>query len=184
MPYRRFSMSILPAAIVFLAGCDGTTVSTEPGEFRIEAARTGGSDLSGAQLALAREVMGASARFHSITQAEAAGYVVNPNEPCIAAPGVGGMGYHVPNFGLVNNGFDPLNPDVLLYATGPSGKKRLVAVEYIVLNTGQTAPTFAGQAFDVGGTPNPAPHWSLHVWLWQNNPAGTFARFNPTVTCP
>lgn len=184
MTYRRFPFSILPAAIVFLAGCDGTTVSTETGEIRIEAARIGGSDLSGDQLHLAREVLRASARFHSVTQAEAAGYVMNPNEPCIAVPGVGGMGYHVPNFGLVDGVFDPVNPETLLYATGPGGQKRLVAVEYVVLNTGQSAPTFAGQAFDVGGTPNPAPHWSLHLWLWQSNPAGTFARFNPTVTCP
>jgi hypothetical protein len=26
-------------------------------------------------------------------------------------------------------------------------------------------------------------HYDLHVWLWQDNPAGMFALFNPTVTC-
>jgi hypothetical protein len=56
-------------------------------------------------------------------------------------------------------------------------------VEYIVINVGQPAPTFGGQAFDVGGTPVPVPHWSLHVWLWKDNPSGQFAAFNPDVSC-
>jgi hypothetical protein len=25
--------------------------------------------------------------------------------------------------------------------------------------------------------------YSLHVWLWQTNPSGTFAAFNPDVSC-
>jgi hypothetical protein len=27
-------------------------------------------------------------------------------------------------------------------------------------------------------------HYDLHVWLWQKNPAGTFAPTNPEVKCP
>ena len=57
-------------------------------------------------------------------------------------------------------------------------------VEYIVIDVGQPAPTFGGQPFDVGGTPVPVPHWSLHVWLHKDNPAGLFKPFNPTVSCP
>ena len=26
--------------------------------------------------------------------------------------------------------------------------------------------------------------WVLHVWLWNHNPAGLFADWNPTVSCP
>ena len=26
--------------------------------------------------------------------------------------------------------------------------------------------------------------YSLHAWIWKNNPAGMFQMFNPTVTCP
>lgn len=59
-----------------------------------------------------------------------------------------------------------------------------MAVEYIVINAGQPAPTLGGQAFDLGGTPVPVPHWSLHVWLWKDNPNGAFAAFNPDVSCP
>jgi len=27
-------------------------------------------------------------------------------------------------------------------------------------------------------------HYDLHVWLWKNNPAGTFSPTNPAVSCP
>lgn len=71
-----------------------------------------------------------------------------------------------------------------MYAPDKHGKLKLVAVEYIVINTGQTAPTFDGQPFDVGGTPVPVAHWSLHLWTHKANPSGLFAPFNPDVDCP
>jgi len=47
-------------------------------------------------------------------------------------------------------------------------------------------PTLFGQMFMATPAPNrydiPA-FFSLHVWLWQNNPAGLFAPFNPDVSC-
>ncbi|HEY0732919.1 MAG TPA: hypothetical protein VGD33_10910, partial [Chitinophagaceae bacterium] len=72
----------------------------------------------------------------------------------------------------------------MLYASAGNGKLRLVAVEYIVINVGQPAPMFGTQPFMVGGTPVPAPHWSLHVWLYENKPAGMFVPFNPNISCP
>jgi hypothetical protein len=27
------------------------------------------------------------------------------------------------------------------------------------------------------------PHYDLHVWLYRENPRGTFAQFNPNVNC-
>ena len=27
------------------------------------------------------------------------------------------------------------------------------------------------------------PHYELHVWLYRDNPNGTFAQFNPNVSC-
>jgi hypothetical protein len=26
-------------------------------------------------------------------------------------------------------------------------------------------------------------HYDLHAWVWQANPAGMFAAWNPTVSC-
>jgi hypothetical protein len=79
--------------------------------------------------------------------------------------------------------FDPLQPEVMLYAPGPGGKPRLVAVEYIVIDVGQPRPSFGDHPFDVGGTPVPVPHWSQHVWLYQDNPDGLLTADNPAVCC-
>jgi hypothetical protein len=27
-------------------------------------------------------------------------------------------------------------------------------------------------------------HYDLHVWLWEDNPSGLFAMFNPSLSCP
>jgi hypothetical protein len=131
---------------------------------------------------LLKDVRNATALYHSTTQAINAGY--QPDDHCVSAPGLGGMGYHWVNPSLVNPIFEPLKPEVVLYATGPGGNLRLVAVEYIVINVGQTAPKFGNQPFVVGGTPVPVPHWSLHVWLYENNPSGMFTPFNPNISCP
>mgnify|MGYP006162369713 CR=1 FL=1 len=129
-----------------------------------------------------KAVHSATARFHSTTQAIKAGY--EPDDHCVSVPGLGGMGYHWVNFSLVDAVFDPLKPEVMLYETGPGGNPRLIAVEYIVIKAGQDWPMFGDHAFDDGGTPVPAPHWSLHVWVHKENPSGTFVPFNPNVSCP
>ena len=131
---------------------------------------------------LLKSVRNATSIYHSTAEALYAGYV--PDNHCVSVPGLGGMGYHWANPPRIDPAFDPMKPEVVLYATGPGGNLRLVAVEYIVLNIGQAAPMFGNQPFDVGGTPVPVPHWSLHVWLYENNPNGRFTRFNPNITCP
>lgn len=131
---------------------------------------------------LLKSVRNATARFNSTTQAINAGYL--PDDHCVSVPNLGGMGYHWVNPDLVDPGFDPLKPEAVLYATGPGGNLRLVALEYIVINVGQPRPMFGTQPFDIGGTPVPVPHWSLHVWLYEPNPSGMFAPFNPNVSCP
>jgi hypothetical protein len=124
----------------------------------------------------------ATARFHSKTQALKAGYL--PNDHCVSFPGLGGMGYHWLNPELRDEVFDPLQPEVVLYATGPGGQLKLVAIEYVVRDVGQERPSFAGYLFDIGGTPWPEPHWSLHVWLYEENPNGIFSPTNPNISCP
>jgi hypothetical protein len=94
------------------------------------------------------------------------------------------MGYHWVNPSLVDPVFDAMKPEALLYASGPGGNLRLVGVEYVVINVGQQRPMFGSQLFDIGGTPVPVPHWSLHVWVHENNPSGMYKPFNPNITCP
>ena len=134
-----------------------------------------------AETQLLKSLRQATSRYNSTTQAIAAGYM--PNDHCVSSP-AGGMGYHWANMPLVDPVFDPLKPEVMLYATGPGGNLRLVAVEYVVINIGQPRPSFEGKLFDIGGAPVPVPHWTLHVWVHEPNPSGIFVPFNPNITCP
>ncbi len=143
---------------------------------------TGFAEAKKLETELLKDVRNATAHYHSTTQAINAGY--QPDTHCVSVPGLGGMGYHWVNPSLVDPVFDPLKPEVVLYATGSDGDLHLVALEYIVINIGQAAPMFGSQPFNVGGTPVPLPHWSLHVWLYENNPSGMFRPFNPNISCP
>lgn len=134
-----------------------------------------------AQNQLLAQVRRATAKYHRLEVAEDAGYALDSH--CVYVEGLGGMGHHAPNFGLVNEVFDPLMPEALLYEEGDDGKYNLVGVEYIVYDVGQDHPHFGSQPFDVGGTPIPVPHYSLHVWIWKDNPNGMYAPFNPNVSC-
>jgi hypothetical protein len=140
---------------------------------------------------LLQSVRAVSARYHSVQQAEQAGYVRASG--CESSP-AGGMGYHYLNPGLARDpAIDPLRPEVLLYA--PKGDNlELVGVEYFRRAADQEAPfdqsdkpSLFGRGFD-GVMPEHSPgmgwHYDLHVWLWEMNPSGLLAPWNPAVTCP
>jgi hypothetical protein len=148
-------------------------------------------------------VRAATAKYQRESVALADGYVADP--VCVSSP-AGGMGTHYVNVALVQEpGVDPLRPEVLLYATMKNGKRKLIGVEYlaplIVTGVGpwynymgtptpgtyDPAPTLFGQTFDgpmAGHNPFMPWHYDQHVWIWQHNPDGMFAQFNPTVECP
>ena len=177
--HRMLKASAVLSALVTLS-CDAPTTGPQFDHATAHAsyATTSAGELSG----LAKEVRQLSSRFNSTTQATKFGYVVG--SPCVAAPGLGGMGFHWVNNGLVDPVFNPQQPEAVLYEPTKNGQLRFVAVEYIVIDVGQPAPTFDGHPFDVGGTPIPVPHWSLHVWVNKTNPNGLFTPFNPDVICP
>ena len=75
---------------------------------------------------LLKSVRNATSRFHSTTQAIKAGY--QPDEHCVSVPGLGGMGFHWVNPTLVDPVFDPLHPEAVLYAEGPGGNLRIIAL--------------------------------------------------------
>ena len=185
-----FQTIFLPALLLLLStSCkkDARNETTEENllsitqnELATRSAISGAATTAESQLLMS--VRRATARFHSTAQAILAGH--EPTDHCVSAPGLGGMGYHWVNPSLVDPVFDPLKPEAILYATGPGGNLQLIALEYIVINVGQPAPMFGNQPFDVGGAPVPVPHWTLHVWLYENNPSGLFAPFNPNISCP
>lgn len=188
-----FGTFLFPAVLLLLTSCQKDALNETAEESLLSTSANVSADAKKSQVSgeaaanmleseLLKSVRQATSRFHSTTQAMKAGY--EPDDHCVSVPGLGGMGYHWVNPGLVDPVFDPLQPEIALYASGPGGKLRLVALEYIVINVGQPAPMFGDQPFDVGGTPVPVDHWSLHVWLYENNPSGIFMPFNPNITCP
>jgi hypothetical protein len=144
--------------------------------------------------ALSPELQGvraAVANYHSLEQAERAGYSA-AGEPCVVLPG-GTMGIHAVNFALLTDGvIDPLRPDILLYAPKGDGRLELVAVEYFKADADQNLatdgdrPRLFGQPFDgpmPGHNPTMPIHYDLHVWVAEFNPSGVFSQTNPSLSC-
>lgn len=131
---------------------------------------------------LLAQIRRATAKYQRVEVAIADGYVEASH--CVYNEELGaGMGYHFVNQPLVGPFFDPLKPQALLYERGKNGKFKLVGVEYIVIDIGQDHPHLGDQPFDVGGTPIPVPHYSLHVWVWKANPLGMYFPYNSLVSC-
>ncbi len=127
----------------------------------------------GAELA---QVRAATARYHDVEVALADGFVLPPDSECVEGPD-GAMGYHYVNLGRVGQ-LDPTLPQVLLYIPGDDGRLRLVGVEYLSPTGGEL---FGQPLADF--SPPFGPDTALHVWLWQANPAGMFASYNPNLSC-
>ena len=126
------------------------------------------------------EVRAATAKYHDVEEAVAAGYV--PASPCVALPTGPAMGIHYVNFDKVTDSSLNVNePEVLVYLPEADGGVRLVAVEYMIPQAMVTElPELYGRKFH----PGPMGTWTLHAWVWRNNPDGMFADFNPKLSCP
>lgn len=206
---RRSTPGIAACGLALLiTGCsDGRTpVAPAPAAADVQSPLQGDPSL-GPQLAAVRE---ATAQFHEVSAAVAAGYLNPAGRVCDQIP-IGTMGIHTPNSALLaTQQIDPLRPEVLLYLPKPDGGFRLVAVEYIQFvllrdpATNQVAPWTSpspwpsnyqvvtptpqlfGRTFD-GPMPGHFPgmpwHWDMHVWIWANNPNGVFEPWNPALSC-
>ena len=155
-------------------------------------------------LMLARQ---ASARFQDLKVALAAGYEAEGG--CVALPGAGAMGIHYVHKGRMglelrdgrihgtDRALDPTQPELLIYEPQADGTQRLVAIEFYASQEAwgdAPRPKLFGVEFDImaddPSTPEVdeghmfTPHYDLHVWIWRENPKGTFAQWNPAVTCP
>ena len=139
----------------------------------------------------------ATARFHRVDAAIAAGYelgYVNGNNVriitgCVAHPTAGALGYHYFNKDLIDDlVVDVLKPEGLVYAPASNGELKLVAVEYVVPGLASNPsgvaepPTVFGNEMHIL-VPAVGFH-TLHAWIWSHNPAGMFAHWNPEVGCP
>jgi hypothetical protein len=137
----------------------------------------------------------ATERFKDVSVAMAAGYgefLDRDGIACIDNPGVGAMGMHYVNGGLVGDDvLDPTRPEALVYDPRGSKNLKLVALEYIVFKDVWDAnhlepPTMFGRQFDFTPAGNrygiPA-FYALHAWIFKNNRAGELEPWNPKVFC-
>jgi hypothetical protein len=140
--------------------------------------------------ALVKIVREATYPYQDPGAAEAAGYALQFG--CVSGSDVGAMGIHFVNGALVNDGeLDAAHPEIVLYEPLANGRLRLTGADYLVLADGWNAthagpPELMGQLFHLFDSPNrfglPA-FYTLHVWAWKDNPAGTFTNWNPNVSC-
>ncbi len=139
----------------------------------------------------------ATKQYRSFVKAKKEGYGLFKDAAgiaCISKAHQGGMGIHFVNANLVGTPRVSLkHPEALVYAR-ENGHRRLVALEYVVLKKdwekahGPNAhrPWLYGQRFNLTHAGNryglPA-FYSLHAWIWKDNPAGRFMMWNPDVHC-
>ena len=95
------------------------------------------------------------------------------------------MGHHYLLPPRVDNTFELLSPEILLYAPDANGKMEFVAVEYVapvadIDNPGTPPEGFTGDE-DHWHLNTNLKQWQLHVWIGKENPDGIFAEFNPAV---
>jgi len=134
---------------------------------------------------LVQKVRKATARFRDVNVALGEGYAPGP---CVSGPNRGAMGVHLINANLLTKEVDAETPEALIYEPSPDGRMRLVGVEIITLASDwvNEVPVLDGHLLNYVGAPNrygiPA-FYEIHVWAWRNNPDGTFADWNPRVSC-
>ncbi|HEX6221553.1 MAG TPA: hypothetical protein VF115_10700 [Acidimicrobiia bacterium] len=141
--------------------------------------------MAGGQSTL-KEARQGTSRFHQVSHADAAGYGSTLDLlGCFENPGVGGMGLHYLNAGLLDGTVEADSPEALVYEMAENGKLKLVGLEYLVpseLVDPANPPELFGHQFHEHPV---LPFWILHAWIWRPNPSGMFTDWNPNVgLCP
>lgn len=145
----------------------------------------GPASAAGPEASSLAKIRAATARFHDVDAAIAAGYA--PTDECVESP-MGGMGFHYVDFGKVMDpALDATSPEVLLYAPSGNGL-RLVGVEWLVFDADQDpgsveSHSVLGRTLHGPMTHGLPVHYDLHAWVWQPNANGAFDDWNPAVAC-
>lgn len=147
--------------------------------------------------------------YRNVAYAVSQGYVQASG--CESNPTLGTMGYHYVNprllglTGPVNGringtgtytGVEP--PAILLYVPDGQGGLRLAGIEMLVFAAAWNAanahpPMYRGREYNYM-VDDPAtttrdeahgfmPHYDLHIWLFDHNPSGLYAQWNPALSC-
>lgn len=191
---RSTTVAVLGGALLTLglAACEDARTPPGPAERGLTEvsvradAGSGSAALLNQDLAALRR---ATAGFHRFESAREAGHAVLVRHPdtdaaCLEHPTDGGMGRHYLDPSLVDDAVSVTEPEVVIYEPTENGELRLVGVEYVIpyaiRGPEETPPTLFGREF----LHNPTFRlWMLHVYVWKQNPSGTFATWNPRITC-
>ena len=142
--------------------------------------------------ALLKAVREATEQYRDVSRAMQDGYGLLFG--CVSGGDYGAMGLHFVNASLVfdKGELDAARPEIVLYEPLPNGRVRITGADYLVLAADWDAkhpgqpPELMGQLFHLFESPNrfglPA-FYTLHVWAWKHNPAGSFSNWNPGVSC-
>ena len=140
---------------------------------------TGESDLD-----VARE---ATERYQRMDLVLADGFT--PLFECISDPAAGAMGVHYVQPDRFDAQLELSEPEALVFEPQADGRRELVAIEYIIPAaawSGSEPPTFLGQTLQYKTMVGPHevdPYYELHAWVWEDNPSGMFADWNPEASC-
>jgi methanethiol S-methyltransferase len=140
---------------------------------------------------LVKVVREATERFKDASAAEREGYELMFG--CVSGGDWGAMGLHYVKLPLVLDGeLDAAQPEIVIYEATPSGRLRITGADYLVFaadwdkkHPGEP-PQIMGQLLHFFEAPNRfglPPFYTLHVWAWKENPAGTFVNWHPKVSC-
>ena len=181
-PVHALAAAATLTALAIAVACAPEPTSgprSAPSEARTTAAARPAANVERDLAVLRRAV----APFHRFEAASGAGWSTKITS-CMSDPTAGGMGFHYGNVGLIDGAVRVDQPELLLYEPERNGRLRLVAVEYVIPYTFHSRdaepPVLFGQPF---ARNDRFQLWGLHAWVGEHNPSGTFASWNPRVTC-
>jgi hypothetical protein len=161
---RRLAIVAVLSLLLLVAGGAALAIPSGASDHRGHSGPVSHQDLS--------RLRSATARFHSLRETAKSGRV--DLHLCVDQ-----MGQHFADPTTFSDGeLRWLHPEAMVYSDDGRGHLHLVAVEWVSDTPGS-----------VKGIPlhfNPAVNlWVLHAWVWEHNPAGTFADMNPRIgDCP
>ena len=141
---------------------------------------------------LIQAVRDATAQFANVTNVAGPGGDYKLQFGCVSGGDFGAMGIHYVSKPFVEDGEIKVDePEIILFEPTPGGGIRITGVDYLVDAAQWDAnhdgpPQLMGQLFHLFDKPNRFgldPFYTLHVWAWKDNPNGTFANWNPNVSC-
>ena len=189
--------ALVCAGIALAAGCSDQTTGIEPAATQSTPAVEPAAHSASLNKTLA-QLRRATAKFHTLAGAAAAGYITSIGCVDETIDGVDpaqarGMGYHLgqgpDGLGLVDDVTDLFAPEFLVYAPAENDAElppeerlahaRLVALDYFRPGTPDNPPPpLLGQEWTFSP---PFGGWIRHIYLWGDNPDGLFSDWDPAV---